>query len=194
MNSSLMTTGWGRRLGRAIMKGGKGAKGQEDPNRRWNIVTGDMVQVVQGLHVGQQGKVLQVLRKANRILIENVNVRKRAVKPRMDGTPGKMVSRPCTVHYSNVMLLDPTTGEPTKISRRFLEDGTKVRISKKTGHVIPKPDPLAGRKPRTAILGPKDTEVSDTFHVSFLDYERLLPYLYRSKRPSPSSPSSTPSN
>ena len=184
MNSSLMASGWGRRLGKSIMRSGTKSKEAEAVNRRWNIVTGDLVQVVQGPQVGQQGKVLQVLRKANRVLIENVNVRKRAVKPRMDGTPGKMISKPCTVHYSNVMLLDPTTGEPTKISRRFLEDGTKVRISKKTGHVIPKPDPLVGRKPRTAILGLKDTEPTDTFEVSFGDYEKYLPFIYDRKRES----------
>lgn len=179
MNSSLMASSWGRRLGKQIMRSGPKLKAKPEESRRWNIVTGDLVQVVQGPQVGQQGKVLQVLRSANRVLIENVNVRKRAVKPRMDGTPGKMISRPCTVHYSNVMLLDPTTGEPTKILRRFLEDGTKVRISKKTGHVIPKPDPLAGRKPRTAVLGSKDTVPADTFHVSFPDYEKFLSHIYR---------------
>lgn len=157
---------------------------QEDASRRWNIVTGDLVQVVQGPQVGQQGKVLQVLRKANRILIENVNIRKRSIKPRMDGTPGKMVSKPCTVHYSNVMLIDPTNGEPTKVSRRFLEDGTKVRISKKTGHIIPKPVPLADRKPRSSIVGPKDTEPADTFQVTFADYEKYLPFLYASRQKS----------
>jgi len=170
-------SGWGRRLGKSLMKG-KSAGPAEEVSRRWNIVTGDLVKVVQGPQVGQQGKVLQVLRKANRILIENVNVRKRAIKPKMDGTPGKMVSRPCTVHYSNVMLVDPTTGEPTKISRRYLEDGTQVRISKKSGHIIPKPDPLVERKPRSSIVGPKDTAPADVFEVTYPDYEKLLPLLY----------------
>lgn len=176
MNSSLMLSQWGRRLGKAIMRGRP--KLEEEGSHRWKIVTGDLVRVVQGPQAGQEGKVLQILRKANRVLVENVNIRKRSVKPRMDGTPGKMVSKPCTVHYSNVMLIDPTTGEPTKIARRFLEDGTKVRISKKTGHIIPKPEPLATRKVRSMLVGPKDTAPADTFQVSFANYEKYLPFIY----------------
>ena len=132
MNSGLMTSSWGRALGKKMLKGRGKMKPQQETSR-WNIVTGDTVRVVQGPQEGQQGTVLQVLRKQNRILVDGVNVRRRAVPPQMDGTPGRMVNRPCTVHYSNVMLIDPTTGEPTKVSRRFLEDGTKVRVSKRLG-------------------------------------------------------------
>jgi large subunit ribosomal protein L24 len=175
-----MQSGWGRALGKKLMKG----RGKPKPDyvcSKWNIVSGDVVRVVQGPQEGQQGKVLEVLRKQNRILVEGVNVRKRAVKPGMDGTPGRMVTRPCTVHYSNVMLVDPTTGEPTKVSRRFLEDGTKVRVSKKSGHVIEKPDPLANRQPRNVIAGAKDTEAANVMEVTFDDYERYLPYIYASE-------------
>jgi len=180
MNSSLVLSSWGRRLGKQLMKSrGKFKPVQE--TTRWNIVTGDNVQVVQGPQAGQKGKVLQVLRSANRILIDGVNMRRRSVKPLNDGTPGKMIVKPCTVHYSNVMLLDPSTNEPTKISRRFLEDGTKVRVSKKTGVIIPKPDALANRKPRSLIVGPKDTLPEDLFHVSFPDYEKFLPFIYASR-------------
>ena len=160
------------------MKGPRNKVQEDQSSHRWKIVTGDLVRVVQGPQAGQEGKVLQILRKANRVLVENVNIRKRSVKPKMDGTPGKMVSKPCTVHYSNVMLIDPTTGEPTKVARRFLEDGTKVRISKKTGHIIPKPDPLANRKIRTTIVGPKDTAPESVFEVTFPDYQKYMPFLY----------------
>jgi large subunit ribosomal protein L24 len=91
-----------------------------------------------------------------------------------------MVNRPCTVHYSNVMLVDPTTGEPTKVARRFLEDGTKVRVSKKTGQVIEKPDPLTNRVPRNIVAGDKDTEADSVFDVTFADYERYMPHIYAS--------------
>ena len=77
----------------------------------------------------------------------------RAIKPGMDGTPGKKILKPCTIHYSNVMLIDPSTGLPTKVATRFLEDGSKVRVAKKSGHIIPKPDPLADRKVRSIVVG-----------------------------------------
>ena len=72
--------------------------------------------------------------------------------------------------------------EPTKISRRFLEDGTKVRVSKKTGQIIPKPNPLANRKIRSALAGPKDTAPGDVFEVTFTDYEKYLPFIYATHR------------
>ena len=177
MNASLMQSGWGRVLGKKLMKGRGKLKPQHECSR-WNIVTGDIVRVVQGPQEGQQGKVLQVLRKQNRVLVDGVNVRKRAVKPGIDGTPGRMITRPCTVHYSNVMLVDPSTGEPTKVSRRFLEDGTKVRVSKKTGHVIERPDPLENRRPRNIVPGEKDTDAANVLEVTFEDYDRYLPYIY----------------
>ena len=106
----------------------------------------------------------------------------RTIKPGMDGTPGKKVLRPCTIHYSNVLLVDPSTGLPTKVGTRFLEDGTKVRVAKKTGHIIPKPDPLADRKTRSIVVGPKDTAPQDVHEVTFADYEKFLPYIYASHR------------
>jgi len=51
-------------------------------------------------------------------------------------------------------------------------------VSKKSGHIIPKPDPLADRKPRSSVMGPKDTEPVDVFAVSFADYAKYLPYIY----------------
>lgn len=71
--------------------------------------------------------------------------------------------------------------EPTKISRRYLEDGTKVRISKKTGHIIPKPAYERG-KPRSVVLGPKDTTVEAVHEITFADYEKFLPYIYATER------------
>lgn len=181
MNTSLMMSNWGKRVGKALMKSKSKFKEETDTSR-WNIVRGDQVKVMQGPQAGQQGKVLQVLRKDNRILIEGVNIRRRMVKPLMDGTPGKVINRPCTVHYSNVMLIDPSTGQTAKVARRYLEDGTKVRVCKKTGNIIPKPDPLFDRKPRSVVVGPKDTPSEDVMEVTFDGYKDYLPYIYASER------------
>jgi transcription antitermination factor NusG len=72
MNAGLATSSWGRRLGRSLMK-------REVPKRtwetsRWNIVKGDLVEVIKGPQTGQRGKVLDVLRSDNRIVVDNVNM------------------------------------------------------------------------------------------------------------------------
>lgn len=74
-----------------------------------------------------------------------------------------------------------TYREPTKVSRRYLEDGTKVRVSKKTGTIIPKPEPT-DRRPRSNVIGEKDTTESDVFAVTFDDYEMFLPHIYFDER------------
>lgn len=66
------------------------------------------MEVTQGPQTGQRGVVSAVIRKTNRIVIEGVNMRRRIVKPTADGMPGKIVTKACSLHYSNVMLLDPS--------------------------------------------------------------------------------------
>eukprot|EP01039_Chlorochromonas_danica_P008460 gene8460-9326_t len=182
MNSSLLLTRWGRVLGKKLMKGNRKWKEPKLETNRWNILRGDLVQVIQGPQAGQQGKVLKVIRPKNRVIIDGVNMRTRHLKASVTGTVGKKVIRPCTIHYSNVMLVDPTTGQPTKVSRKFLADGTKVRVSKRSGQVIPKPDLQADRKPRSALVGVKDTAPAEVFQVTFPDYSKYLPFIYKSMR------------
>lgn len=73
MNSSLMLTQWGKKLGKQLMKPRSKFKPEVDTTR-WNIVRGDTVKVIQGPQSGGQGKILQVLRKDNRVIIEGVNM------------------------------------------------------------------------------------------------------------------------
>ena len=111
MNSSLLLSSWGRGVMKKLMKGNNNKKKQVvDAGRRWNIITGDEVRVIEGPCKGQQGKVLAVIRRKDRVIVENVNLRRRNVKPTMDGKSGKIITRPCSIHYSNVMLIDPTNG------------------------------------------------------------------------------------
>jgi hypothetical protein len=70
--------------------------------------------------------------------------------------------------------------KPTKVSRKYQEDGKKVRVSKKTGHIIPKPDPFADRPPKPQVQGPKDTDAAEVFEVTFPDYEKYAKYIYGS--------------
>lgn len=180
MNVPLYMAKWGKNVREKLAKPVQKMKPKVDPGARWNIVKGDMVKVIQGPAQGDQGKVLAVLRSKNRVVVEDCNMRRRILKKNPQEA-GKIIMKPCSLHYSNVMLLDPTTGEPTKISRRYLEDGTKVRISKASGHIIPKPDPMADRKPRSLATGPKDTAEEDVFAVTFDEYEKYLPHIYENE-------------
>lgn len=111
--------------------------------RKWNIVRGDRVQVVDRSHeeFRKQGIVTKVLRKHDRVIIEGVNMKPKLIKGNRErGIPSRSLSVERPVPYSAVNLVDPTSNEPTRVIRKYLDDGTKVRVSKATGTIIPRPD------------------------------------------------------
>ncbi|CAM9415950.1 unnamed protein product [Ascophyllum nodosum] len=141
------------------------------PRDKWNILRGDKVHVVNGIHKGKAGVVQAVIRKQNRVIVEGVNLRKYNKKPEGGGR-GMTVTREGAIHVTNVNLECPQTGLPTRISRRFLEDGTKVRVSKRSGAIIPRPEILTvRRKPRSNLTGPKDTVKEDVEEVTFRGFD-----------------------
>lgn len=98
------------------------------------IKKGDKVIVITGASKGVEGTVLEVFPKKNRVVVEGVNVAKKHTKPTNDN-PGGINEINKTIDISNLKLVDPKTGEPTKIGRR-VEDGKIVRYSKKSGQTI----------------------------------------------------------
>ena len=126
---------------------------------KWNILRGDIVQVIDKKHPenGKQGVVSLVDRKRDRVIVTGVNLAPKHIKPNVDqGRLGKTVMKERSIHYSNVNLVDPVTGLPTRVSRKLLEDGTKVRIAKRSGAIIPRPEILTQRK------RPQSTTVTDS--------------------------------
>ncbi len=103
-----------------------------------HIRKGDSVGVIAGKYKGAQGKVLEVLNEKERVRIEGVGVVKRHLKPGRDPKvpEGGIIEKFASIHWSNVLPLDPSTGEPTKVGFKLLEDGRKVRIAKRSGEVI----------------------------------------------------------
>lgn len=145
---------------------------------KWNILRGDRVQVV-GTHPerGKQGIVLKVLRDKDRVIVEGVNMGTRNIKGDKDkGIPGRVIMKERTIHYSNVNLVDPIQNVPTRIIKKYLESGEKVRISKKSGAIIPRPELLTFRKkPVNSIVTESCTSESDAWeitHPGFLPLER----------------------
>ncbi|MDE3151511.1 MAG: 50S ribosomal protein L24 [Gemmatimonadota bacterium] len=103
------------------------------------VVKGDTVQVVRGDDKGKAGKVLRVYPKTGRVLIEGINIVKRHRRARNADEQSGIVEISAPVHASNVMLLDPKSGDPTRTRVRVDDDGTKERISVKSGDAIPHP-------------------------------------------------------
>ncbi len=97
----------------------------------------DFVVVIAGKDRGKRGKVLRVLPKKHRVIVEGVNIVKKHQKPTAT-TAGGIIEKPAPIHVSNVMLVCPKCGQPTRVGFTFLEDGTKVRKCKKCGEVIDK--------------------------------------------------------
>jgi len=107
--------------------------------QKMHVRRGDHVKVIRGNDAGKEGNVLRVLPKTNRVVIEGVNMRKRHQRPSQANQEGGIITFEAPVHASNVMLIDPTSGEPTRVRSRRDADGTKERISAKSGNAIPRP-------------------------------------------------------
>lgn len=99
------------------------------------IRIGDNVVVLNGRDKGKKGKVIKVDVKAGRALVQGVNMIKRHTAQR-PGEPGGIVEKEATVHLSNLAVEDPRDGKPTRVGFKFLEDGRKVRVAKRSGEVI----------------------------------------------------------
>ena len=101
------------------------------------ITKGDTVRVIRGEFKGKEGKVLRVFPRKARGVVEGINVVKRH-KRATEEAEGGIIQFPAPIHVSNVMLLDPKSGEPTRVRRRKDKDGTVERVSARSGQPIPR--------------------------------------------------------
>ena len=103
---------------------------------RLHVSKGDTVRVMRGDDKGREGKVLKVFTKTGRVLVEGINMVKKHRRARRPEEQSGIIEAPAPVAASNVMLLDPKTGAPTRTRRRIDADGTKERVSAKSGEPI----------------------------------------------------------
>ena len=92
------------------------------------------VRIISGNHKGSEGKVLNVHPKKKTVLVEGINLKKRASRPTQENPSGGFIEREAPIHVSNVMVLQG--GKPTRIGYKILSDGGKIRVSKKTNEEI----------------------------------------------------------
>lgn len=104
---------------------------------KMHITRGDKVRVIAGEHKGEEGTVIRVLPKKNRVVVEGVNVVSRHRRATQN-TEGGIIKLPAPIHASNVMLLDSKSGNPTRVRRKKDKDGTVERLSVKSGQPIPR--------------------------------------------------------
>lgn len=101
------------------------------------IKKGDSVEIIAGKDAGKRGRVLRVDRDRDRVVVEGVNMIKRHTRP----NPGKriqggIVEREALIHVSNVMVVSPDSGRPTRVGYKILDDGRKVRVAKVDGAIL----------------------------------------------------------
>ena len=103
--------------------------------RQFKIRKGDRVTVITGREKGKTGEVLRVLRAADRVLVQGVNMIKRHQRP-TGMTPGGIIEKEAPVHISNVALIDPKSDRPTRVGYRVDDAGRKVRVARRSGEAI----------------------------------------------------------
>ncbi len=103
-----------------------------------HVKKGDQVIVITGKDKGKKGRVLAAFPSESRVLIEGVNMVKKHQKPNQANPQGGIIQKEAPIHSSNVMLIDPKSGQPTRVGYKVLDNGKKVRVAKKSGEVIDK--------------------------------------------------------
>ena len=103
------------------------------------IMKGDQVKVIRGNYRDMVGAVLEIYPDKDRVRVEGVNMRKRHTRPSQADPDGGIISFEAPIHISNVMLMDSTSDQASRVRIQVGEDGTKERIAVKNGNPIPKP-------------------------------------------------------
>ena len=112
------------------------AKNKTKTRQKMHVRVGDTVQVISGKDKGVVGKIKEVIPHLSRVVVEGVNIRTKHLKPQQEGEKGKIVTVEAPIHSSNVMLYSSKESCVSRVGYSYSEDGSKVRILKKTGEVL----------------------------------------------------------
>jgi len=114
----------------------KQKKKLESHNHKLHVKKDDTVFVITGKDKGKKGRIIAAYPRQNRVLIEGINMVKKHTKPSQTNQKGGIISQEAPIHVSNVMLIDPQSGKPTRIGYKVLDNGTKVRVAVRSGETI----------------------------------------------------------
>jgi large subunit ribosomal protein L24 len=104
--------------------------------KKLHIKKGDTVMVITGESKGQKGRVLEIKRDKNKAIVEGVNMVSKHTKPNAKAPQGGIIKKEAAIHISNLMLVDPSSGKPTRVGRKLNDNNKLVRYSKKSGEEI----------------------------------------------------------
>jgi large subunit ribosomal protein L24 len=113
----------------------------KNKRKKLHVKKGDEVKVIAGNEKGKEGRILAVFPEKERVLVEGINMRVHHDQPTQDNPQGGRIEREVAIHVSNVMVIDPSTGEPTRVGRKRIEEdggGRWVRYAKTSGEIIDK--------------------------------------------------------
>ncbi|KAG7500338.1 hypothetical protein JOB18_016062 [Solea senegalensis] len=141
----------------------------------WTVVKGDRVEILAGKDKGKQGKVIQVFRHRNWVILEGLNIHYRFLG-RTSDYRGTYIASEAPLLLRDIALIDPSDRKPTEVEWRYTEEGERVRVSVRTSRIIPKP--IVERKdsivPEQWKDGPKDTSPSDTLEKTYVPSLKTL--------------------
>lgn len=104
--------------------------------KRLHIKKGDTVRVITGENKGEEGRVLSVDAHKKRAYVEGINMLHKHTRPSNENPQGGILKQEGPIHVSNLMLVDPKSGEPTRVGRQKQEDGSTVRVARSSGETI----------------------------------------------------------
>jgi large subunit ribosomal protein L24 len=121
-----------------VYKKSRKVRGTEPERHKLHLAKGDTVRVIRGEHRGREGKILEVYPKRFRIIVEGINLLKKHKRAATAQAESGIIEIAGPIAASNVMLLDPKSGEPTRVRRHRDKDGTIERVAVKSGQPIPR--------------------------------------------------------
>ncbi|XP_038078731.1 probable 39S ribosomal protein L24, mitochondrial [Patiria miniata] len=155
----VMSRPWTIQAQIANLPGRDRKKVQVEPIRNWKFFKGDLVHILKGKDTGRQGIISDIIRQRNWVIVEGLNCHYRYIG-RMPGYDGTYVASEAPLNVRDVALVDPSDNQPADVDFRFTEAGDKVRVSKRTGRIVPIPQTNEHKDFKTResyIEQPKDT-------------------------------------
>lgn len=158
--------------GESILESIRTPKTVLNPIKRWRVLRGDLVEVISGPEKGKRGRVIEVVRASNRVVVEGAGIVTKHV-PQASTHRKIPVQTEAPIYVSRVAVVCPETDRPTRVRFAFLEDGTKVRVSVRSGAIIPRPEILKVRRTPRPADTPKDTAPDVVLKCTYKDEHGL---------------------